>query len=188
MPDISALGELKDIQPLDLENFKEVQKPRFTFPRKGTYTLQAPESFTYSRTNNGDLSVDVSSTVLGPTNEGLKLRFQRLSAKPFANQPEISQVGMYLRAFGIKQKFTNEQELIAAIESTANRPYQAVLDREANHFATRFVLRGEDKFPKDENGEPQSWVEHPTELGADGKEPLRLRANVVVTKYVSAVV
>lgn len=185
MPDISALGELKEIQPLDLENYKEVQKSKFTFPRKGEYTLQAPEKFVYTRTGNGDLLVDVSSTVLGPTNEGLKVRFQFVSAKPFANQPEISQVGMYLRAFGIKQKFTNEQDLIAAIESTANRAYTAVLDREAKHFASGFKLRGEDKFPKDENGEPQSWVEHPTEKNADGSA-LRLRANVVVAKYLPA--
>lgn len=183
MPDIAALGELKAIEPLDLENYQDNQKSKFALPRKDTYTLQAPSKFVYGRTTNGDLSVDVSSTVLGPTNEGFQLRFQKISSKPFANQKSISQIGNYLRAFGIKQKFTTEQELIDAIETTAGQNYLAVLDREANHYATGFKLRGEANFPKDANGEPQSWVEHPTEKDEKG-EPLRLRANAFVAKYV----
>lgn len=177
--DISALGTLQPSEPLDLDNYVDAQP--FQLPVAGTYLLQAPE-FTianFSPTAGGQLKADVSPTVVGPTNAGFKLRRQSVSAKNFErNGQQVSMAGLYLKKCGWTGPVPSDpNELADAIASTAGKTYEARLDWEADHRATGFKVRGMKNFPSDGRGGYQSWIEHPTEKGADG-EPLRLRANV----------
>jgi Protein of unknown function (DUF669) len=182
MPDISALGELKQIEPLDLSSYVDNKRSEFKLLPKGEYDVQAPEKFDYTRTQKGDLSIDISPKVI---ESGVQLKYSRISAKQWKNKDgaDKSQVGDYLRAFGRRDKLTNELEVSQAIESTANLTYKVFLDWEANHGKTRFRVKGMTNFPKLADGTYQSWVEHPSEKNPDGT-PLRLRANLVITNFV----
>jgi hypothetical protein len=182
MPEISALGELKAIEPLDLTNYVDNKRSEFKLLPKGEYDVQAPEKFDYSRTAKQDLSIDVSPKVL---ESGMQLKYVRISAKQWKDKDGAtkSQVGDYLRAFGKRDRLTTEQEVSDAVESTANLTYKVFLDWEANHSKTRFRVKGMSNFPKLADGSFQQWVEHPSEKNEDGT-PLRLRANLVVSRYI----
>lgn len=185
--DISALGELRPVEPLNLSGYADNKRGTFVLPPRGEYLLQAPESFVFARTQKGSLSADVSSKIVEGPFEGFKLRFQKVSASQWKDKDGAtkSQVGDYLRAFGFTDRLTDEQVIADAIERTANLTYTAYLDWEANHFATKFAVKGMKNFPKNDDGTHQSWVEHPTEKDEDGN-PLRIRAGLVVRTYVPA--
>jgi hypothetical protein len=186
MADISALGELKPVEPLDLENYAD-NKEFAGIPKAGRYTVQAPDTFpptAFGRTKAGSLSAQIDPKVVGPTNEGFTLRFTKVSAKTFKrNGITASQLGDYLRAVGIRGKFTDEKELVDAVEQTANRVYQVDVDWRAYNTKTGYSLEGMERFPSDGNGGHLPWTEDPNAKDDDGN-PVRLRANLIVTRYV----
>src|SRR6267154_804625 len=85
MADISALGGLNPVEPLDLENYADT-KDFVALPKKGRYTVQAPGEFpqaAFGRSNAGALTAQVDPTIMGPSNEGYRIRFIKPSAKTY---------------------------------------------------------------------------------------------------------
>jgi hypothetical protein len=190
MADISALGTLVTAEPVDLDNYKDQRGPARGLPKAGVYTVRAPESFpaeAFGATQKGYLKIQVDPTIVGPTNEGYTIRYTSISAKPFDRDgSQVSQVGDYLRGLGIRAKITGDpQELADLVESTAGATYEVYADWVAEHRGSGFKLKGMKNFPTDAAGEPQSWIEHPSEKDAEG-HPLRLRANLVVSRFIPA--
>lgn len=187
MADINALGGLRAVEPLDLENYKDNRESTFQLPKKGRYTVQAPESFpdaAFGRTKAGALSGQVDPKIVGPTNEGYTIRFTKVSAKPFRRDGVlVSQLGDYLRSCGVRGVLRDEAEQIAAVESTANTVYDLETDWRAYNTRTGFSLEGMERFPSDGNGGHLPWTEDPTEKDETGK-PVKVRANLIVTRYI----
>lgn len=187
MADISALGQLEPATPLDLNQYKSATG--FQMPKAGRYTLRSRDSFdatAFSKTRAGQLQADVNPTIVGPSSEGMQIRYCNVSAKTFERGgQQVSYIGDYLKACGVSGEVPSEpQDIADLIETTASRTFEADLDWEARHTATGFKVAGMRNFPSDGNGGFQSWVTHPTEKDADGS-PLRLRANLVVKRYIS---
>lgn len=191
MIDISALGQLEAVQPIDLSVIPEVPKKGGTFPRAGKYTVRAPETITaenFRATKAGNLSARVDPTIVGPTNEGYEVRFTDVSAKTYTDPRtnlETSQVAQYLQAFGVKEELDGSpQQAANLIASTSGKTAEVILDWVAEHRASGFKLRGMRNFPQGEDGQPQPFIEHPDEnvVDAEGKR-LRLRANLYVSRW-----
>jgi hypothetical protein len=192
MADISALGELKPIQPLDFEGYAD-NREFASIPVKGRYTVQAPDSFSaasFTRTRAGALSAQIDPQIIGPANEGYKLRFVKVSAKEFKrNGKTVSQMGDYLRATGVGAgTLKDEQALADAIEATANRAYEVELDWRAYNKDTQYSLEGMERFPSDGNGGYLPWTTDPNAKDPETGEPVRLRAQVIVTRFIPAAV
>lgn len=189
MADISTLGAMQPVEPLDLDSYADNKESNFSLPSKGRYTVRAPESFpatSFGRTRAGALSASVDPVIIGPTSEGYVLRFTKVSAKPFKRQGiTVSQLGDYLRAVGIKGRLTDEQAQADAVESTANAIYQVDVDWRAYNKNNGFSVEGMERFPSDGNGGHLPFYEDPTEKDAEGNA-IRLRANLTVTRYVPA--
>lgn len=188
--DLSNLGTLNQAAPLDLSQY-ESSKGGFEMPKAGEYVVRAPETFSaasFGKTQNNDLKVSIDPTIVGPTNEGTTIRYCQVSAKTFErNGKQVSYVGDYLKAVGETGEVPTDPQAIAdVVERTAGRTFRVYVDWEASHRASGFRLKGMRNFPKDpKTGEPQSWTEHPTEKDQDG-QPLRLRANLIVSRYIDA--
>lgn len=184
MADLSHLGDLKPVEALDFAHYSDNKESTFRLAPKGRYTLRAPDTFpsaAFGRTKNGDLSVQIDPTIVGPTNEGLTVRFVKVSAKIFKrNGDNASQVGDYLRACGFAGTLENEQEIADAVESTAGSIYEAKLDWRAYNKRTGFTLEGMERFPKLSDGSHQSWIIDPQEKGVldDNGQQLRVLANL----------
>jgi hypothetical protein len=202
MADISALTNLtQEAEPLDLEMYPDARESA-PLPKKGEYTLQAPDSFpatAFGTTKKGSLSAQIDPIILGPTNENYKIRYAKVSAKVFKrNGLPASQVGDYLRACGIKGKVSADpQELADAVERTANTVYRAQVDWRAYHTGTGFQVEGMERFPSDGNGGHLPYFPHPTEKELDDngivvkdekgiEKPLRLRAQLQITRFIPA--
>lgn len=187
MADISALGNQQPVEVLDLENYAVNRKSSFSLPVKGRYTVQAPDAFpaeSFSRSRKGALAVDISPTIVGPVNDGFKLRFIKIYNSTWQRDGKVvSQIGDYLAANGVKAVLKDEQAIADAVESTANRTYEVDIDWRANRNG--FEVKGMENFPKNPDGSYQSWVSHPTEKAEDGT-PKRVFANLEVVRYVAA--
>ena len=186
MVDISSLGNLESAKPLDLSIYPDARGGQ-GLPKSGRFVVRAPESFSasaFSKTRAGNLSARVDPTIVGPSDEGYTLRFTNISAKVYQRDgKDVSQVGDYLRSFGITEELTGDpQQAANLIASTAGQTYEIFADWEARHSATGYKVTGMKNFPTDTAGNPQSWVEHPAEVDGEGKA-LRLRANLVVRKF-----
>lgn len=195
MADISALGALQGNEALDLDTYKDLGSGRRQFPVAGRYTLRAPESFpaeAFGVARSGALSVQIDPTIVGPTNEGTQLRFIKISAKQYQRGgQQVSQIGDYLRAVGRRGKLVTAEDVANAIEATANMTYEAEVDwrvfsRGANKDGSDFKLESMTEFPKNADGTYQPWVNHPTAVNAETGEPLRLRANLHITRFYPA--
>lgn len=185
MADLSHLGGLNPVEALDLENYADNKESKFQLPKKGRYTLQAPDNFppaAFTRTKAGSLQVQVDPTIVGPTNEGFTIRFVKLSSKPFDRSgTKVSIVGDYLRACGFLGRLTDEQAIGDAVESTAGIVYEANLDWRAYSKTTGFSLEGMERFPKLAEGGYQSWIEDPTPNAKDENgNPIRVFANLYI--------
>lgn len=184
MADIGHLGGLQEVEPLDLENYEDNRKSTFQLPQKGLYTLQAPDSFpqaAFGRTKAGSLLVQIDPTIVGPTNAGYNLRFIKISGKTYKRgEKNASQIGDYLRATGFKGLLKSEQDQADAVEQTAGTTYEAHLDWRAYNSKTGFSLEGMDRFPRQENGEPQPWVEDPVEKNPETGKPVRVWARLFI--------
>lgn len=198
MADLSALGNLNPVEPLDLENYQDNQAAP-PLPKKGRYTVQAPDSFpkeAFGRAGSGALSVRIDPKIIGPSSEGFTVRFASVSAKQFKRDGKtVSQLGDYLRATGIRGKFADEQAQADAVEQTANLTYQVDLDWRAYNKDTKFQVEGMDRFPSDGNGGHLPFYLDPNDTekdnegnvmkDAEGKAlPKKLRANVSIARFV----
>ena len=170
MSDISHLGGLNPIEQLDIDNTYPVAKEStFQLPPKGVYTLRAPDSFpsaAFGATKNGDLSVQIDPIIVGPTGEGMVVRFVKISNKAFkrGNQ-NASQVGDYLAACGFQGSLRTLDDVVEAVESTTGILYKAKLDWRAYNKRTGFSLEGMERFPKKEDGTYSSVLVDPAEVG-----------------------
>jgi hypothetical protein len=190
MADISHLGGLQSVEQLDLENYVDNRKSTFQLPKKGRYTLRAPDAFpstAFTRTKKtGALSVQIDPTIVGPTNEGFQLRYTNVSATPFKRGGStVSQLGDYLRACGSRAILKTEKDQADAAEATAGTMYQADIDWRVYNKTTGFALEGMEKFPKLEDGSYQSWIEDTGDIDAETGKPKRLRANLVISRFVA---
>jgi hypothetical protein len=193
MADISGLSGLTPMESIKLNEYK-TQSTGFQMPEAGRYTLQSPESFPAeaftSSKSSGALLADVSPTIVGPTSAGIQIRRVKVSAKVYDRDGgKASQIGDYLRAVGYTGDIPGDPQAIAnLVEQTAGATYEANVDWEAAHFASGFRVKGMRNFPTDATGKRQSWVNHPSETVTNPEtgatEPLRLRANLVITKFI----
>lgn len=188
--DISLLGGLRPVEELDLSNYRDNQAPT-ALPPAGVYTLQAPDSFpptSFDRSQSGAITVQIDPKIVGPSHEGYTIRFEKVSAKVFKRGGiPVSQLGDYLRAFGMKQKLATEEDQLNAPELTANRTYQAEVDWKAYNKNNKREVIGMDKFPSDGNGGHSPYFLDETDMVENEsgvKEPRRLRANLKITRFV----
>lgn len=202
MADISSLGNLNSAEPIDLPIYKAVGESK-PLPRKGVYTVRAPESFpatAFGATKAGFLSAQVDPTVLDTPHEGYVVRFTKVSAKDWKDKEgnAVSQLGRYLKAaLGASEVILGDPQAQAdAVERTANRVYKALLDWRAYCKGCGFQVEGEEKFPSDGNGGhlPVTTCPNCKQLDAEGNQVKDdkgnavgqpLRANVVVARYLS---
>ena len=188
MADISSLGQLAPAEPLDIDLYVESSQKR-SFPVKGRYTLRAPEQFTFGKTGAGNLSAQIDPTIVGPTNEGFALKFQRVSAKVYKTKSGLptSQIGQYLAATGRKGSVgADPQELADAVEQTANLTYDALIDwrlyaKGHGQDGQPLVIEGMENFPQKADGTYTPYIDSPTQKDENGK-PVRLWANLVITR------
>lgn len=191
MVNISELGTFEPVDTLSRDTYKTQSASTFQLPKAGRYTLRAPETFSatsFGKTQAGKLSITLDPTIVGPTNEGFKPRFIKASAKVYQRDgSNVSQVGDYLISVGYTGDIPGDaQEVANLVEQYAGQDYEAILEWEASHRASGFKVKGMRNFPVMENGQPQSWVNHPTETTLNDKGekvPLRLRANIVIDKF-----
>lgn len=201
MANISELGNLEATEPIDLPQYKAVTESQ-PMPRKGVYTVRAPNTFQFGATKSTppSLSAQVDPTIVGPTNEGYTLRFTKVSAKswpdPTTHQP-VSQLGRYLKAAGLNESIgSSAQEKADAVERTAGAVYKTLVDWRAYCKGCGFQVEGEEKFPTNGNGAPSPWVECPNcfEVDAAGDivkdkndQPvhLKVRGNAYVSRFLS---
>ncbi|MGE3341539.1 MAG: hypothetical protein AB7J46_06620 [Candidatus Altimarinota bacterium] len=189
--DISSLGTLNPVQPIDLSIVPEAPaKKEFSFPKAGVYEVRAPESFpleAFSLTQSGNLGARVDPTILGPSNEGYEVRFQRIYQTVYTDPRtglETSGIAQYLQAFGVAEKLDGTGEQAAnLIASTAGQTAKAYINWEIDHRESGFKLRGMKNFPKDENGNYQPWIDSEDVKDENGN-PKRLWARAVVTKWI----
>lgn len=194
MADISQLGSLLPSEALDLDTYAD-RSAGAGFPRKGTYTLRAPESFpaaAFGRTQAGNLSVQIDPTIVGPTHEGTQIRFQRVSAKTYQRSGKsVSQLGDYLRACGMRGAIPADAQAQAdAAERTANLTYQARIDwrlyaKGHGEGGSVLEIKGMENFPSDGNGGFKPFVQSKTQVDDKG-EPQMLRANLEIVGFVPA--
>lgn len=190
MVNLDALGSLRPVEQLDLSNYA-VNKPKsFQLPPKGRYTLQAPPGFSsesFSRSKNGALAAQIDPKVVGGNHDGFEVKFNRIYATTWKRDGKsVSQFGDYLTACGFTGTLASEQEQADAIEATAGRVYEGVLDWKAYGAGGAINIEGMEKFPKNSDGTYQSWVNHPTETREDkdgNKIPARVFANVYVRDF-----
>lgn len=189
---ISALGNLAPADPLDLDTYADVKVSTFQLPRKGRYHVRAPEfnETAFSATKNGDLKAQIDPTIVGGEHDGFQIRYVNISAKRYervkGSGQMVSQFGDYLRACARKGALPGDPQALAdAVVETAGTIYEVDLDWKAYNSATGFEVRGMEKFPLDEKGNPQSWIEDPNDVQEDGK-PKRLRANLEVRRFIPA--
>lgn len=191
MADISALSNLQGGDPLDFDIYvdaKEASAP----PPKGRYVVRT-EAITFGATQAGFLSAQIDPTIVGPSHEGFKFNFTKVSAKPFKRgAATVSQLGDYLRATGSQARPKTPQEQADAVEATAGATLQVDVDWEAYDKETKYTLKGMEKFPKNADGTFDVWTTVPDPnnpgkvcLGEDG-QPRRIRARAKIDRYVSA--
>jgi hypothetical protein len=201
MADISSLGNLLPVEPIDLDVYPEA-RGGFELPKAGEYTVQAPDSFpetAFGKTREGNLNITIDPTIVGPTNGGFQLRYATVSAKQTKRDGiTVSQLGDYLRACGLRQRLTSVQEQADAVEQTVNRQFKVYVNWKAYNKVTGFEVKGMDKFPVITGNGHQPWIEDPNDferddtgtilMNEDGtKRNKRLRANVYIQRFLSAV-
>lgn len=199
MADISHLGTLQPLEPIDLDLYPAAQQG--TFPKKGRYTLRAPERIgdeAFSASQSNYLKAQIDPVIVGPSHNGYVVRYVSLSAKPYKrtigrrgtpNEKVItvSQLGDYLRACGIKGVLPTDPAALAdLVERTAGATFLADLDWRARNKNTGREVRGMENFPSDGNGGHLPWFTDPDDLDPETKEPRRVRAFLEIVRFVPA--
>lgn len=201
MADISKLGGLQPVEQLDIDETYKDATSSPSIPKKGRYTVQAPDHFpseAFGRSGSGALSIQVDPRIIGPTNEGYTLRYVKVSGKVFKRGGvNVSQIGDYLRATGFRGKLSDEQAQADAVEATANSVYEIDLDWKAYNKVTKFSVEGMEKFPSDGAGGHLPYIEDPNDFEVDefggvvtdaqgAKVHKRLPARAYVARFVPA--
>lgn len=168
--------------------------------------MRAPESFpdtAFSASKAGALLSQIDPTVVGGEFDGYQIRFTKVSAKPFQQRRKVngtevtettSQVAQYLKACGRSGAMpTHPQDIANAVEQTAGQLYEVETDWKVwdKDNQVEYTLRkNPDVFAKDEDGNVLPFI---VRKNADGSpmldesgKPMRLRANVEITRYISA--
>lgn len=189
MADISALGVLAPIE-LDLEDGQYADSKGFTLPPAGEYTLQAPSEFpssAFGKTQEGNLSIQIDPKVVGSEHDGFQVKFARVSAKQFLRDgKKASQAGDYLRAAGVKTRITSMDDLVTAVEGTANRTYKAYLDWRAYNKNNGFSVEGMTRFTPDGKGGYLPFIADSTDVDPETGQARRLRAQIFIRRFVPA--
>jgi len=165
-----------DLTPFDILDFDNYEDggsagptKSFAPPAEGRYTgrlTSLPDDGTdvtgpnnaFGRTQEGYLKVVLDSIeIMDPQANGYQVRFTRLSSKKYAKR-NGSQVMDFLRACGIDARPKSEAELRAILKTAVGRPFQFQLVWEAYNKDTQENTTGAENFPKDANGNPQSWI------------------------------
>lgn len=190
--DISALGDLNPVEPLELEDgvYKD-QLEAPPLPKKGEYVVQAPESFSaaaFGKTQAGFLSASIDPKIVGPTNEGYTIRFTKVSAKTYKRGGvNVSQLGDYLRATGRRTQVGSDAQAQAnAVAETANQTYRIEGDWKAYDKVSKWSVEGMEKFPSDGNGGYEPWIPSPTTKDEITGKPVMLRAQFFVKRFLAA--
>lgn len=186
MADLSKLGGLNPVEPVDLNDYPVQSKPSFQLPPKGRYQLQAPDSFpaeAFGRSQRSKaLTIQIDPTIVDGPFTGFTIKRQRISAATWERDGKrVSQVGNYLTAHGVKAVLADEQAIADAVESTAGGVYTGDLDWRAARNG--FEVKGMENFPKLADGTYQSWVTHPTEKDENGN-PTRVLAYLDIVRFV----
>jgi len=189
---ISDLGNLKPSEPVDMSKLAP-KGP--SFPGKGKYTLRVPENlapeFTFGATKAGYLSATIDPTIVGPTNVGYTIRFQKLSAKTFpetinkesGETRTTSQIARFLAACGdFRDLGSDPTEAVDAVLAQAGREFDALCDWRAYNKRTGEAVVGMENFPLNSYGEHVPWIEDADDVDENGK-PRRYRANLEVVRY-----
>ena len=198
---ISHLGDLKPVESIDLDALTPVKASGTNFrpvPPPGRYTVRAPESFpdeAFTAAKSGALLSQIDPTIVGGEHDGYQIRFVKVSAKVFPQRRKVdgvetqertSQVAQYLKACGMKGAVPESpQEIADLITRTAGQLYEVETDWKVwdKVSQTEYNLREHaDMFARDEEGVLQPFI---TVKDADGNDK-RLRANVEITRYISA--
>ena len=185
MANISQLGTLNTSDTLDESTYAPASSG-FQLPRKGRYTVQAPEitDASFGASKAGFLTAQIDPTIVGPTNEGFQLRYVKVSAKTFARgSKKASQMGDYLLSCGITDIPGDPQALADLVQTTAGRTYDILVDWRAFNKATGLTVEGMENFPKDDNGNPIPYVEDAKDINPETGEPKRVWARLEVVKY-----
>lgn len=190
MADLSGLGNLVTVDPLSLgDSYPEARRSTFQLAPKGTYTVQAPDSFpteAFGASQAGYLTAQIDPTIVDGPHAGFQLKYQRVSAKPFQRKGETASIaGDYLIACGFRGNLNSPQDIADAIEATAGTTYEVKLDWRAENYQTKFKVEGMENFPRNADGTYQSWVEDPTSTNPDGT-PKRLMARLFIREFIPA--
>lgn len=190
MVDVSSLG-LSEPDQLNWDAYEEGGQSK-PLPPAGRYKVVAPAEFkeaNFTKGNKGQLVVFTDPTIADGPHKGYQARFQRASTTKYSNR-EGSPLGDYFKAHGMKVKPTSNAEYVNAVLQTAGRGYEIDVDWNAYDKDTKFSLDGMTKFPKQEDGTFQPWVNHPTATEADPYKPgetrpKRVWANLTIKRYVA---
>lgn len=174
MSDISNLNIAAN-EPLDLDAYPVSGGGGSTFPRKGRYTLRAPDTFQDDAFNPNKagtaLTIAIDPTIVGPTGEGRVLKFTKISCKTYPRGKGMaSQFGDYLKACGITGRVSGvPEEQKETAKQTAGVVYEANLDwrlysKAAAADGSDLTIEGMENFPKNEAGEYVPYVTAPTSL------------------------
>lgn len=184
MADISALGNLNTEETLDTSTYAAASSG-FQLPRKGRYTVTAPEiaDTAFGKSASGSLTAQVDPIIV---DSGLQIRFTRVSAKTFPRgKGKASQMGDYLKAM-LGSDITvpgDPQELATLVQQTSGRTCDVLIDWRVYNKNTGLAIEGMDNFPKDADGNPIPYVTDPKDINPETGEPRRLRANLNVVKW-----
>lgn len=195
MADISNLN-IAAAEPIDFSAYKTFGSGGggSRFPRKGRYTLRAPDSFPREAFGENKartaLTVQIDPVIVGPTAEGKVLKFTRVSAKTFQRDGTVvSQLGDYLLACGLSGKVGGTaQEQADAAEATAGSVYEANLnwrlyEKAGNEDGTDRIIEGMENFPQNDAGEYVPYVLSKKQVDEKG-EPKKIWANIVIDSFV----
>jgi hypothetical protein len=153
--DISQLN-LSEPDPIEWDDYKDAG----TFeppPNKGRY-VAASGGIKVGATKAGKLSFDISPvTIIGPTSAGYELRYVNQSVTRYKNR-NGSQVGDFLRACAVVGQPKTNQDYIDLMQNTVGRPFTFEGDWEAYCKEDDLTIKGQEKFPKHEDGTTEASI------------------------------
>lgn len=199
MADISALGNLKPQDPVNLDGITLSTGKGKPFPQRGRYTFRVrpdfpKEAFGESKAS-GSLTVQIDPIIVGGPSDGFQCRFVKVSNKAYKQGTEtVSRLGLFLKACGLNGDMTGDPQSDAdKAEQSANLTFDGYLDwrlwargegrnSDGTPNGTDLILDGMEEFPKDDNGKHVPYIPSVTKTNEDG-EPVMLRASVEITRY-----
>lgn len=194
MADIAQM-ELTEPDPIDFEKYQDGSTGQsYAPPPEGQYVAKAPifrdngtttigPDNSFGATKAGYLKVAIDPIeIVGPTNEGYKVRFASLSAKKYSNR-EGNQILDFLRACGLPIRPKTNDEYKSAIKMASGKVFKFGLVWEAYIKDTEQTIKGQDNFPLD----PQDPTKRLSYVVDEFDPKKKHYANGKVKYYVSAI-